>query len=362
MSQVVIQGAGIAGCALALQLGRQGHEVTVIEKAPAPRSGGQAVDVRGAALKVVEQMELADDIRARRTKLRGMSVYDESGREIETTTERTLSGGRLDSEDIELFRDDLAKILFEETEKHVVFRFGDEITSLHEHNAGIRALLVSGERRMVDLVVGADGLRSGVRRLAFGPDDVHVRPLGIYAGIYTAPNRIALQDWQIVFRAPDRGAIIYPTRDNSELRVALYFATRDADPAAHDTTAQRRALQTHLDDIGGPIGTMIKDLDRAEDLYADGMAQVRMDTWSRGRVALVGDAAFCPSPLTGQGTSLALVGAYALARELAGSIGHEAAFARYEERLRPFVVANQDIDLRTGEGIDKAKFAFDFDA
>jgi 2-polyprenyl-6-methoxyphenol hydroxylase-like FAD-dependent oxidoreductase len=231
MSQVVIQGAGIAGCALALQLGREGYEVTVIERASSPRAGGQAVDVRGAALRAVEQMGLAADIRARRTKLRGMSVYDESGREIETTTKRTLSGGRLDSEDMELFRGDLASILFEEAEKYVVYCFGDEIASLHEHDAGIEALLVSGERRMVDLVVGADGLRSGIRRLAFGPDDLHVRPLGIYAGIYTAPNRIALQDWQIVFRTPDRGTIIYPTRDNSELRVALYFAPRDAGPA-----------------------------------------------------------------------------------------------------------------------------------
>jgi 2-polyprenyl-6-methoxyphenol hydroxylase-like FAD-dependent oxidoreductase len=361
MSQVVIQGAGIAGCALALLLGREGHEVTVVEMASAPRSGGQAVDVRGAALKVVEQLGLANEIRIRRTKLRGMSVYDESGREIETTTERTV-GGRLDSQDIELFRDDLAKILLDETEKHVAYCFGDEITSLREHDAGIEALLASGERRMVDLVIGADGLRSGVRRLAFGPDDVHVRPLGIYAGIYSAQNRIALRDWQIAFRAPDRGAIIYPTRDNSELRVALYFATRDADPAIHDTAAQRRALQEHLDDIGGPIGIMIKELDRADDLYADGMAQVRMDTWSRGKVALVGDAAFCPSPLTGQGTSFALVGAYVLARELAESIGHEAALARYEKRLRPFVIANQNIDIRTGEGIDEAKIAFDFDA
>lgn len=142
--------------------------------------------MRGAALKVVEQMGLADDIRARRTKLRGMSVYDESGREIETTTERTLSGGRLDSEDIELFKDDLAKILLEEAENHVVYCFGDEIASLRELDAGIEALLVSGERRMVDLVVGADGLRSGVRRLAFGPDDVHVRPVGIYARLRTA--------------------------------------------------------------------------------------------------------------------------------------------------------------------------------
>lgn len=104
MSQVVIQGAGIAGCALALLLAREGHGVTVIERASAPRSGGQAVDVRGAALKVVEQMGLAADIRARRTKLRGMSVYDEGGREIETTTERTLGRSQLDSEDIELFR------------------------------------------------------------------------------------------------------------------------------------------------------------------------------------------------------------------------------------------------------------------
>jgi 2-polyprenyl-6-methoxyphenol hydroxylase-like FAD-dependent oxidoreductase len=171
-----------------------------------------------------------------------------------------------------------------------------------------------------------------------------------------------LQDWQIVFRAPDRGAVVYPTRDNSELRVALYFATPDAGPAAHDTAARRSALKAHLDDIGGPIGTVIEELDRVEDLYADGMAQVRMDTWSRGRVALLGDAAFCPSPLTGQGTSLALVGAYALARELAGSTRHEAALARYETRLRPFVLANQDMDIQTGQGIDEAKNAFDFDA
>ena len=112
-------------------------------------------------------MGLADEIRARRIKLRGMSVYDENGREIETTTERTLGRSQLDSEDIELFRDDLAKILLDETEKHVVFRFGDEIASLREHDSGIEALLVSGERRMVDLVVGADGLRSGIRCLAF---------------------------------------------------------------------------------------------------------------------------------------------------------------------------------------------------
>ena len=173
-------------------------------------------------------------------------------------------------------------------EAHTWDRVIEETESAHVKRARARP-------PTTDLVVGADGLRSGVRRLAFGPDDIHVRPLGIYAGIYTAPNGIALQDWQIVFRAPDRGAIIYPTRDNSELRVALYFVTRDADPAAHDTTAQRRALRRHLDDIDGPIGTMIEELDRAEDLYADGMAQVRMDTWSTGRVALVGDAAFCPS-------------------------------------------------------------------
>jgi 2-polyprenyl-6-methoxyphenol hydroxylase-like FAD-dependent oxidoreductase len=119
---------------------------------------------------------------------RSTSVNDESGREIETTTERTLGRSQLDSEDIELFRDDLAKILLKETEEHVVYSFGDEIASLRENDAGIEALLVSGEQRMVDLVVGADGLRSGIRRPAFGPDDIHVRPLGFYAGISTAPN------------------------------------------------------------------------------------------------------------------------------------------------------------------------------
>jgi len=358
---ILIQGAGIAGCALALLLRRQGHNVTVVERACSARHGGQAVDVRGAALKVIERMGLMADVCACRTRFRGMSVCDDQGEEIERTTERTLSGGRFDSGDVELFRDDLSKILFDAAEGGVTYMFGDQIASLDQHDRWVDVRYEGGGRGSFDLVIGADGLHSGVRRRAFGPDDRYLRPLGIYAGIYSAPNRIGLHDWQLVFRTPARGVIIYPTRSNEELRIALYFAGEEIDPQSDDA-AQKNALRRGLGAMGGVFATMLAELEGANDLWAAPMAQVPMEGWSIGRTVLAGDAAHCPSPLTGQGTSLALVGAHLLAEEVGRSDGDvEAAGVRYEQRMRPFITANLAIDIATGEGIDAAKNAIDID-
>ena len=203
---------------------------------------------------------------------------------------------------------------------------------------------------------------SGVRRRVFGPDDRYLRPLGIYAGIYSAPNRIGLHDWQLVFRTSKRGVIIYPTRSNEELRVALYFAGEEL-PSPDSDEAQKETLRRGLGKVGGPFATMLEELEHADDLWAAEMAQVPMKGWSIGRVVLAGDAAHCPSPLTGQGTSLALVGAYVLAEEIGRSDGDlEGAAGRYERRMRPFVDANLAIDVSTGEGIDAAKNAIDIQA
>jgi 2-polyprenyl-6-methoxyphenol hydroxylase-like FAD-dependent oxidoreductase len=358
---VLIQGAGIAGCALALLLRRQRHNVTVVERAYSLRQGGQAVDVRGAALKVIERMGLMAAVCASRTRFRGMSVCDDQGEEIERTTERTLTGGRFDSGDVELFRDDLSRILFDATGEGTTYMFGDQVASLEQHNRRVDVRYEGGGRGSFDLVIGADGLHSGVRRRAFGPDDRYLRPLGIYAGIYSAPNRIGLHDWQLVFRTPERGVIIFPTRSNEELRVALYFAGEETDQQSDDA-AQKNTLRRGLGAVGGPFATMLAELDRADDLWAAAMAQVPMEGWSIGRIVLAGDAAHCPSPLTGQGTSLALVGAHLLAEEVGRSDGDvEAIGLRYERRMRPFVNANLAIDIATGEGIDAAKNAIDID-
>jgi 2-polyprenyl-6-methoxyphenol hydroxylase-like FAD-dependent oxidoreductase len=357
MAEVAIQGAGIAGCALALLLARQGHAVTIFERAQFLRSGGQAVDVRGAALKVMEELKLIQEVRACRTHFRGMSVCDEHDNELERTTERTLSGGRFDSDDIELFRDDLLRILFSAGSELVTYVFGDEVVSARQQSDCVDVEMRNGGARSFELLVGADGLRSGIRRLAFGRDDQCVHPAGIYAGIYSTSNSIGLDDWQLVFRTPERGIIVYPNRSNDQLRVVLYFADGGAEPP-QDTVAQKRALKAPFGDVGGRFRTLMAELDGADDLYASEMAQVRLRRWSDRRIVLAGDAGYCPSPLTGQGTSLALVGAYVLAEEIARSTGDlPAAAESHERRLRPFVEANLAIDLRTGQGIDVAKNA-----
>jgi 2-polyprenyl-6-methoxyphenol hydroxylase-like FAD-dependent oxidoreductase len=357
MAEVAIQGAGIAGCALALLLAKQGHSVTVLECSQFLRSGGQAVDVRGVALKVVEELKLIEEVRAYRTHFRGMSVCDEHDNELERTTERTLSGGRFDSDDIELFRDDLSRLLFSASSELVTYVFGDEVVSARQSDC-VDVKLRNGGERSFDMLVGADGLHSSIRRLAFGRDEAFVHPAGIYAGIYSTSNSIGLDAWQLVFRTPQRGIIVYPDRSNDQLRVALYFADGGSEPPLQDTLAQKRALKAPFGDVGGRFRTLVAELDGADDLYASKMAQVRMRRWSDGQIVLVGDAAYCPSPLTGQGTSLALVGAYVLAEEIARSTGDLAAAAEsHERRLRPFVEANLAIDLRTGKGIDDAKNA-----
>jgi len=358
MAKVAIQGAGIAGCALALLLARQGHSVTIFERAQSLRSGGQAVDVRGAALKVMEELKLIEEVRACRTYFRGMSVCDECDNELERTTDRTLSGGRFDSDDIELFRDDLSRILFFAGSKLVTYVFGNEVVSARQQSDSVAVELRNGGERSFDLLVGADGLSSGIRRLAFGRDEEYVHPAGIYAGIYSTSNSIGLDAWQLVFRTPERGIIVYPNRSNDQLRVVLYFADGGSEPPLQDTVAQKRALKAPFGDVGGRFRTLVAELDGADNLYASEMAQVRMRRWSDGRIVLAGDAAYCPSPLTGQGTSLALVGAYVLAEEIGRSTGDLAAAAEsHERRLRPFVEANLAIDLRTGKGIDDAKNA-----
>ena len=162
--------------------------------------------------------------------------------------------------------------------------------------------------------------------------------------IFSAPNTLGLEDWQLAFRDATAGYVVYPTPDNGELRVNIGFAMEAEEFPRHDLAAQKALIAARCADIGGPIPALLTQLATADDIYFGPLAQVRMSAWTRGRIALIGDAAHCPTPFTGQGTSLALVSAFVLARELARSPGdHAAAFARYEARVRPFALANQDM-------------------
>ena len=344
MPSVLISGASVAGPALAYWLDRAGFAVTVVERAPQPRPGGQAIDVRGPALAVLDRMGLLDRAKALRTRMRGMSALDIEGREISRTEERTFTGGRFDSGDIEIFRDDLTNLLLEASRASAEYVYGDTIVALAETEDGVDVTFERAPPRRFDLVVGADGLHSQVRHLAFGPEAPLLRPLGVGLALFTTPNLLGLDNWQIGFRGEVSGYVIYPTRDNSELRANFGFGMTPEEYPRGDLAAQKALILQRCADIRGDAVRLLDALAEVDELYFGPLAQVRMAGWTKGRVCLIGDAAHCPSPFSGQGTSLALVGAFVLGRELAASPrAPERAFARYEERMRPFVLANQDM-------------------
>jgi 2-polyprenyl-6-methoxyphenol hydroxylase-like FAD-dependent oxidoreductase len=366
MTNVLVSGAGVAGITLAYWLRRHGFTPTVVERAPGLRAGGQAIDIRGVALEVAGRTGVLDEARRLRTGHRGMVVYDGEGNEIMRSEEMTYSSGRIDNDDIELLREDLTRLLYERTRGEVTFLFGDSITALEQDERGVLARFEHAEPRRYDLVVGADGLHSTVRRLAFGPEREFVHHLGTYLAVFGMDNFLGLEDWQVWMQDGTRGYGVFPVRGNTELRITLGF---QSEPLDHrDPARLRAAVAEAFAGAGGETQRLLKGMEEASDFYCDSMAQIHLDRWSSGRVALIGDAAYCPSPLSGQGTSLALVGAYVLAAELAAAGGaHEAAFARYERRMRPFVALNQALATEnpgrgaSEESVDRAKDAISLD-
>ncbi|MFJ8011834.1 FAD-dependent monooxygenase [Streptomyces sp. NPDC096339] len=370
MQTVLISGGGIAGPVLAHWLRRHGFRPTVIERAPGRRPGGQAVDIRGVALEVVRRMGLLEQASSVRTRMRGMSVLDPEGNEVHRSTEATFSSGRLDGEDIEVLRDDLVGMVHEHTREDAEYLFDDTVTALHEDETGVRVDFARHESRTFDLVIGADGLHSTVRRLAFGPEERFSHHLGSYLSVFGADNFLGLDDWQMWLRDGDTGFGIMPVRDNTELRIAFGFESAPLpDGLGRDLGALRELIIGKLEKLRWEGARLAEAARKAPDFYCDAMAQIRMDTWSRGRVALLGDAGYCPSPLSGQGTSLALVGAYVLADCLAQAPDgdHRAAFAHYERRMRPFVTANQALATEnpggpaSEESVERAKNAISLD-
>jgi 2-polyprenyl-6-methoxyphenol hydroxylase-like FAD-dependent oxidoreductase len=364
---VLISGVSVAGPVLARGLIAHGHRVTMVERAAAPRPGGQAIDVRGTALDVLARLGLLDRARAMRTTMKGVSVVNIDGKELWRSEEETLSGGRFDAGDLEILRDDLAALLLEGVRDDAELIYGDSIAAIEQTDDAAQVQLTHGGTRRFDLVIGADGINSKVRRLIFA-DATELRALGTGLAVFTAPNVLALHDWQIAYREGQGGFLLYTARNDQELRIAVGFPLTQDETWPTSLAEQKSMVLQRSARFGWEMPRLLKYLEAAPDFYFGPVAQVRLDHWSSGRVGLVGDAAYCPSPFSGQGTSLALVGAFVLAHEIVLQPDNpRAAFARYHERMKHYVELNQALAFIDAEAdgkqqrLDDAKWAIRLD-
>jgi 2-polyprenyl-6-methoxyphenol hydroxylase-like FAD-dependent oxidoreductase len=343
---VLISGASVAGTAAAYWLGQHGYSVTVVERHPGLRPGGQAIDVRGPALTVLDRMGLREAAEAKKTGIRGSSVVDRDGNELSRDTESTPTGGVIDNPDIELLRDDLVELLYGATQSDTEYLFDDSILELDDRGPAVDVAFARAPDRSFDLVIGADGVHSNVRGLVFGPEERFIKRLGTHAAIFTVPNFLNLDFWQTWHYGDSTMAGVYSARNNTEARAMLGFMDTELRIDYRDTDAQFAEVERRMAGEGWVRPQLLKFMRDAPDFYFDEMAQIVMDHWSIGRIALVGDAGYCCSPLSGQGTSVALLGAYVLAGELKAAtqgdwVDHGHGFVNYFKRFQSYVKRTQ---------------------
>ncbi len=341
--RIAINGTGIAGPTLAYWLRFYGHEPVLFERAPALRTGGYVIDFWGLGYEIAERMGLMPELKRRGYRVKCLRMVGERGRAFATIDLNRMTeqiGGRI----ISLPRGDLASALFEAC-AGVAVHFGVSIDGIEQHPKGLDVTLSDGRTECFDLVVGADGLHSRVRELAFGPEQQFERSLGCHVAAlclvgypkrdelaYVGHAGIARQVARMSLRA-DRTLLLFTWRS----------ALLPGEPAPGEEVAALRAI---FGEMRWEVPDLLARLDDVDEIYLDRVSQIRMPEWTRGRVALVGDAAACVSLLAGEGTGLAMVEAYVLAGELQRAAGNPLrAFECYQSRLRPFLAAKQDAAL-----------------
>ena len=336
---VLISGASVAGPTLAYWLRRHGFRPTVVERAPVLRKGlgGHAVDLFGAAVDVAEWMGVLPAVLAARTKTEVMTFVRPGKPPVDVDLRRLVA--TISDRHVEIMRGELASILYDATRDDVEYVFGDSIAALTDTDAGVRVTFEHGPPRTFDLVVGADGLHSVVRRLVFGDEAGYRRYIGGYLAVYTVPNHLRLSGRMLTYLAPGRLSGMYPVWQTGAARATFLFRRAEEFRYDHrDVARQKQLLRETFAGDGWEVPRLLHELDDSEDFYFDSISQIVMDTWSRGRVTLVGDAGYSPGPAVGGGTAGAVIGAYLLAGELNDAGGdHRIAFPAYERAMGEFV-------------------------
>lgn len=347
----LVSGASIAGPVLAFWLAEAGWDVTVVERAERLRTSGYPVDVRGTAVEVIQRMGLQDALATAQYRHAPIALLTPGGRRL-----ATLDFGNLLNDtaagDVEITRGELGRILYDAGADRVDYAFGDSITGIEQTDAGVNVAFAVRAPQSFDVVIGADGIHSNVRRLAFGAEQKFIRHLGPLAAIWDLPADSFAPGDGFMYSHAGRTVVVERPTDSAPARAFLAFAHKD--PGSVDTRDRGTAvaaMQAAFAEDRWRTADVIDTALGAEDFYFDTVSQIRMDQWSIDRVALVGDAAFAPAFLSGQGTSIAIAGAYVLASELVRHERPHVAFEAYERRLRRYVEKNQDLALRTDSSI-----------
>jgi 2-polyprenyl-6-methoxyphenol hydroxylase-like FAD-dependent oxidoreductase len=336
---VLISGAGIAGCTLAYWLTRNGHAATVVERSGALRSSGSPVDVRGPAVDVVERMNIAARLREASIRLAGMTLLDASGRRVARVDIAALRSS-IAPKDMELARGDLARILHAASADDADYIFDESIKTLAQDDTGVDVTFERSRPRRFDLVIGTDGLHSIVRRLAFGADSEFVRHAGLYAATVSLPGSHDGDGEMVMLNTPGKLAALHPCQG---VPLAYFVFWHPEIPGFDDTDLDqhKRVLESTFAGIGWRVPEFLDAVRVASDMYFDSVARVDVATWVRGRIALLGDAASCVS-LFGDGSTLAIAGAYELAKALMESPADlQGALRRYQAVHGKLVASKQ---------------------
>jgi 2-polyprenyl-6-methoxyphenol hydroxylase-like FAD-dependent oxidoreductase len=338
---VLISGAGIAGPTVAYWLARLGYRPTLVEQSPHLRRNGYVIDFWGLGFDVADRMGLVPAIRRHGYDVEKLTFVDANGRRsagFDTKVFRRLTDGRY----VSIARADLAALIYEALDERCETIFGDTITRIDQNGEGVEVAFEHGPDRRFDFVIGADGLHSTVRRLVFGPQERFEKHLGYGVAAFEIEGyRPRDEGIYVSFSAPARQIARFALDGDRTLILFVFAANGRPDMDGLDLAGQKQLLLTTFADAGWECGQILKALQDCDDLYFDRVSQIRMDSWALGRVVLLGDAAFCPSLLAGQGSALAMTAGYVLAGELGRGGGPEAAFARYESLLHSFLVQKQ---------------------
>src|SRR5271170_5078696 len=330
--RILISGASIAGPVLAYWLTRHDFDVTVVEHAPTLRkTGGHAVDLFRPSMEISAKMGVLPRIESLATGTDRLTLYRE-GRSRPARVDLTKIVGAASDRHVEIMRDDLSEVYYDAGREHVEYVFGDSITAISSDG---EVTFEHGAPRRFDVVVGADGLHSNVRRLIFGEEAGLTRFIGGYLAVVSAPKALADPGEMVVHVGAGRLAGIYSAEHLTDARALFMFRSKHELQHDHrDILRQKELLRGTFTGMDPQVDRWLDELDGTPTFYFDSITQLQLDTWSSGRVTLVGDAGYCPGPAVGGSTSLAVLGAYVLAGELARAGGdHVRAFAAYEHEM-----------------------------